>query len=152
MSGGQRRTKNPIDHSDLFEVKPSGKATTIYFDGGCAPNPGRMSSCIVVCRPGQQAVAHVIENLGHGTNNAAEWSGLIWAVLWAKDNGIQECVIRGDSKLAIMQARGTWKINNQLLSDLFKEFKKISEGLDLALGHVYRDSNLAGIYLEHGTI
>lgn len=124
----------------------------IYFDGGCAPNPGKMSSCIVVCIPGEEAQAFTMKDLGHGTNNVAEWSGLVWAVLWAKDNGIKKCIIYGDSKLAIMQAKGSWKINNQLLADLFEQFKQISQGLDLDLRHVPRNSNLAGIYLEHGRV
>jgi ribonuclease HI len=124
----------------------------IYFDGGCSPNPGRMSNCIVICEPGKQAVAHTMKNLGHGTNNVAEWSGLIWAVMWAKDNGFKKCVIYGDSKLAIMQAQGLWKINNKGLADLFEKYKEVSQGMDLTLRHVLRDSNLAGIYLESGVV
>lgn len=124
----------------------------IYFDGGCSPNPGQMSSCIVVCAPGKKAQAFTMKNLGYGTNNVAEWSALVWAVLWAKDNGVEKCVIIGDSQLVIQQARGAWKINNQLLADLFKQFKEVSQGLDLELRHVLRDSNLAGIYLEHGAV
>jgi ribonuclease HI len=93
-----------------------------------------------------------MKDLGQGTNNIAEWSALVWAVIWAKDNGIQKAVIFGDSQLVINQASGLWKINNQLLIDLFKQFKEVSQGLDLELCHVRRDSNLAGIFLEHGTL
>jgi ribonuclease HI len=124
----------------------------IYFDGGCAPNPGKMSSCIVICRPNEKAEALTMKNLGQGTNNIAEWSALIWAVVWAKDNGIQKCVIIGDSKLAINQAQGLWKINNQVLATLFEQFKQLSQGIELEFRHVLRDSNLAGIYLEHGAL
>lgn len=124
----------------------------IYFDGGCAPNPGAMSSCIVIVRPGQKAQAFTMKDLGQGTNNVAEWSALVWAALWAKDNGVEKAVVYGDSMLVINQATGAWKINNQLLANLCKQFKEVSNGLDLSLRHVYRDSNLAGIYLEHGTL
>jgi len=124
----------------------------IYFDGGCAPNPGKMSACIVICQPGRKARAFTIKDLGQGTNNIAEWSALIWAILWAKDNSVEQCVVIGDSKLVINQARGMWKVNNKVLADLLKEFHEISKGLDLEFRHVLRDSNLAGIYLEHGTL
>jgi len=124
----------------------------IYFDGGCAPNPGKMSSCIVIVRPGEKAQAFSMKDLGQGTNNVAEWSALIWAVVWAQDNGIEKCTFIGDSLLVINQAAGTWKIKNQLLANLFKQFKQVSQGLDFELRHVLRDSNLAGIYLEHGSI
>lgn len=124
----------------------------IYFDGGCSPNPGRMSSCIVVVQPGKKTQAFTMKDLGHGTNNVAEWSALVWAVMWARDNGHNKVTIIGDSQLVINQARGQWKINNQLLADLFNQFKEVSKGMLLDLRHVLRDSNLAGIYLEHGTL
>lgn len=124
----------------------------IYFDGGCAPNPGKMSSCIVVVDAGKKTQAFTMKDLGQGTNNVAEWSGLIWAAEWAKDNGAEKIIFIGDSQLVINQAAGRWKINNQLLADLAKQFKEISQGLEFELRHVLRDSNLAGIYLEHGTL
>jgi ribonuclease HI len=124
----------------------------IYFDGGCSPNPGKMSACIVICHLEKKAEALTMKNLGQGTNNIAEWSALIWAVVWAKDNGLEKCVVIGDSKLAIMQAQGAWKINNKMLAGLFEEFKQLSQGIELEFRHVLRDSNLAGIYLESGAL
>lgn len=124
----------------------------IYFDGGCAPNPGQMSACIVVCRPGEKPKALTLNKLGYGTNNIAEWSGLIWAAEWAKQNGITKCRVIGDSKLVINQAKGAWKVNNQGLVPFFKIFKEVSQGIDFDFVHVLRDSNLAGIYLEHGRL
>lgn len=124
----------------------------IYFDGGCSPNPGQMSACIVIREQGMKAQAFTMKNLGHGTNNVAEWSALIWAVVWAKEHDVKELVLIGDSQLVINQASGAWKINNQLLASLFKEFKQLSQGITLTLRHVLRDSNLAGIYLEHGKL
>jgi ribonuclease HI len=138
-----------MDNSDFARYGPEIK---IYFDGGCSPNPGRMSSCIVICRDNEKPQALTMKDLGQGTNNVAEWSALIWAVIWAKDNGVQKAVIFGDSQLVINQASGLWKINNQLLIDLFKKFKEVSQGLDLEFCHVSRNSNLAGIFLETGSL
>lgn len=121
----------------------------IYFDGGCKPNPGQMEACIAIQYPGQAAKAHVIK-LGYGTNNIAEWSGLVWAIRWARDNGVKKVTIFGDSKLVINQALGLWKMNNEFFVAFFEDFKEMSEGLDLNLLHVPRNSNLAGRYLEHG--
>lgn len=124
----------------------------IYFDGGCAPNPGQMSSCIVICPDGEKAQAHTMMDLGYGTNNVAEWSAFIWAAEWAKDNGVKKCVVLGDSMLVIKQASGLWKINHELFATLLEQFKQIAKGVEFELGHVPRNSNLAGIYLEHGSI
>lgn len=143
--------RNTVLQSDLFEVTTS-PVTRIYFDGGCAPNPGRMSSCIVICQDGEKPKALTMDDLGYGTNNVAEWSALVWAATWAKDNGIKQAVMIGDSQLVIKQASGSWKINNELLSDLFKQFQEASQGIELTFSHVLRDSNLAGRYLEHGYV
>lgn len=124
----------------------------IYFDGGCAPNPGKMSSCIVVVEAGKETQAHTIKDLGQGTNNVAEWSALIWAVVWAQANGHKKVTLIGDSLLVVNQAQGLWKINNQLLAGMSKQFQEVSQGMVLELRHVLRDSNLAGIYLEHGEL
>jgi ribonuclease HI len=111
-----------------------------------------MSACIVICRPNQKPQALSIDNLGHGTNNVAEWSALLWATQWLRDNGITKCHILGDSNLAIQQARGAWKIKNQLLAEIAQEYQEVAQGLDLQLDHVGRDLNLAGRYLEFGTV
>lgn len=124
----------------------------IYFDGGCSPNPGKMKTCIVICRDGEKSEPHTILDLGQGTNNIAEWSGLVWAVTWLRENKIQKCEIIGDSKMVIMQAQGLWKIKKDTLRDYYNAFLKISQGMDLKLTHVLRDSNLAGICLEYGNL
>ena len=123
----------------------------IYFDGGCKPNPGMMETCIVI-RDGKRQTAYEIKHLGLGTNNDAEWAGLVWAVLWAKSKGVKACVIKGDSKMVVNQALGFWKINKELHVSLYKYFKQISQGIDFSIVHVRRESNLAGIYLEQGYI
>jgi len=124
----------------------------IYFDGGCSPNPGRMSSCIVACPTSGDVQPYTMKNLGHGTNNVAEWSGLIWATVWAKDNGILKCTILGDSKLVICQALRQWKINKPELAALAEQYWIAAQGMEIELRHVRREFNLAGIFLEHGTL
>ena len=127
---------------------PEKSQVEIYFDGGCNPNPGKMSCCIVICQPGLPSKAHAIQNLGHGTNNVAEWAGMLWIAVWLKDNNIQSCKIYGDSMMVINQASGKWKAKHQNMVIMLGMFKQLSKGLNLSFEHVYRDYNLAGIYLE----
>lgn len=143
--------RNTVDNHELFAVTKT-DVTTIYFDGGCAPNPGKMSAGIVVCRPGMPRQAFKNPDLGYGTNNLAEWAAFIWAVSWAKDNGIKECLFIGDSLLVVNQAQKVWRIKDSNIAVLFEEFKQVSKGMELNVKHVLRDRNLAGIYLEHGRV
>jgi ribonuclease HI len=124
----------------------------IYFDGGCAPNPGKMSACIVVVRPDQEPESRTAFNLGDGTNNIAEWSAVVWAAQWAKENGLKKVTLLGDSLLVVNQANGAWKIKSEQLKPFLQIFKQVAEGIDIDLRHVRRDSNLAGIFLEHGKL
>ena len=118
----------------------------LYFDGGCSPNPGMMEAAIISdCG----AIKLHLDKLGHGTNNEAEWIGMVMAVTTAVDqNG--PVTILGDSKLVISQAEGKWKCNHDHLRKYLDEYKKIvaTAKHPITLQHVKRDLNLAGIYIE----
>ena len=118
----------------------------LFFDGGCSPNPGMMEAAIVSdCG----AVKLHIPDIGHGTNNVAEWVGMIMAITTAVDQG-QPVTILGDSKLVISQAQGIWKCNHEHLRKYLDEYKSIAATAKhpITLQHVRRHLNLAGIYIE----
>jgi ribonuclease HI len=121
----------------------------VYFDGGCAPNPGKMSACVVICPPVGKPDIHTMTDLGQGTNNVAEWSALILAATLLKDTP-GKITIMGDSQLVINQANGLWRLKDDYLRILASEYFKIAKRLDLELKYVPRERNLAGRYLEHG--
>ncbi len=118
----------------------------IYFDGGCVPNPGKMEAA-VVSKDGSIKV-HT-PDLGHGTNNEAEWLGFLWAVGLAIKNGYKDVEIIGDSNLVIQQAKGAWQCNSPKLKEYLAQFREVQSSLkSLKLTHVRRHLNLAGIYIE----
>ena len=102
----------------------------------------------MICPDSGRSTPHTIMNLGHGTNNIAEWAGLLWAVMWAKDKGINEITVFGDSQLIINQASGKWKAKDTMMSDLRREYHRIVSDMIVHLRHVPRNQNLAGIHLE----
>lgn len=120
----------------------------IYFDGGCNPNPGMMETCYVV--NGKEVYDR--RNFGIGTNNVAEWSALIDALLHCEENGYTNVTIYGDSKLVVNQAMGTWKIKKDEFNLFKSEADRIRSKVKANIVYVPRDKNLAGIYLEHGTL
>lgn len=123
----------------------------VYFDGGCAPNPGKMSACVVICPPVGKPQIHTLTDLGHGTNNIAEWSALVLAVTLLHDIK-EQLTILGDSQLVVNQANGVWRIKDTNLQVFWREYYKYAKDMNLEVKYVPRERNLAGRYLEHGFI
>ena len=127
----------------------------VYFDGGCVPNPGKMSVCAVFEKYDGHENGRTYSNIGvgQGTNNIAEWTALIWACQLAVDNGIKDISLIGDSKLVVMQANGLWKIKHKDFLPFKEEYDLLIKSFNsVSLTHVLREHNLAGHYLEdHGT-
>lgn len=104
----------------------------LYFDGACRGNGKKTATT---------GCGYVINNehegnkyIGHGTNNTAEYSGLINGLekvkeLYGTDVSVK---VHGDSKLVIEQMKGKWKIKasglipyNQKAKELAREFKSV---------------------------
>lgn len=119
----------------------------IFFDGGCQPNPGRMEAAVVA-----RGVTHFFRDLGHGTNNDAEWLALIAALRVAQALGVEDFVLLGDAATVIHQATGTWKCRSPALQAHLATFKALLEtGGDrvrpVRIRKIARSQNLAGIAL-----
>jgi ribonuclease H / adenosylcobalamin/alpha-ribazole phosphatase len=113
----------------------------LRFDGGSRGNPGMVGYGSVVYAPCTRAK---IAELGgfeqHGTNNYAEYKGLLMGLQWCIDNNITTLVIEGDSNLVVQQVCGSWKANgmkhmHSQVCDLVKKFQY------MAIGHIYRKDN-----------
>lgn len=90
-------------------------------------------------------------NLGHGTNNVAEWSSLLLGLYRAYDYGIKNVECYGDSNLVVQQANKRWRIKKEHLMPFRNDFDIIREAFDsVKIQHVPRDSNYAGQYLDYG--
>lgn len=119
----------------------------IYFDGGCRPNPGQMDVCIVLDTIQGKPESMSALRIGHGTNNVAEWSAALWAAKTAREKGVKNFILMGDSNLVVNQLNGVFKVSDKF-KPFLQEFKDITEGMTWSAHHVYRDVNLAGIALE----
>lgn len=115
----------------------------IFFDGGCRPNPGRMETAVVA-----RGVTHYRGDLGHGTNNDAEWLALIHALEVAIATGATAFELVGDAALVINQANGVWKCRSDALRGHLARFAALAAGrAPIRIRHVGRSQNLAGIAL-----
>ena len=91
---------------------------TIYTDGSCLCNPGP-TGCAAVFVDGSDQVFYDSDFLGEGTNNTAEYGGILMGlrlgILHAPAEGFVLC---SDSKLALAQIQGQWATNKPELKGL----------------------------------
>lgn len=97
----------------------SGKKVTLYTDGGCDPNPGRMAIAAVVY-DGEEEIGRVAKVLDHGTNNVAEYEGLIAGLELCNKLHATEVVAFSDSKLMVKQITGKWRFHKEHLQRIYR--------------------------------
>jgi ribonuclease HI len=98
----------------------------LVFDGGSRGNPGRCFGSFRIQQGKSQPKAPVRLDLGHGTNNEAEYRTLIaglqavLALIEQQDHDPADVhiEIRGDSQLVLNQLRGAWKTKNPRMRSL----------------------------------
>ena len=132
----------------ILKGSPSTPESTCYllqFDGLCEPNPGTATAGAVLYTPDKTVIVERGEFIGPGTNNTAEYTGLLIGVKSAVDFGVKKLLIEGDSNLVVQQVSGNWKVNNEALKALHKEINQLLlNRFDfVAIKHVYRDKNVA---------
>jgi ribonuclease HI len=103
---------------------------TIYFDGLCYPkNPGGVAAYGYLVYRNRELIHKGFGAVGEGkgmTNNVAEYEGLLAAVQWIVDEGIDEdIVIKGDSQLVIKQMKGEYRVNSATSKKYVPEIKKL---------------------------
>ncbi|KAJ0390345.1 hypothetical protein P43SY_010701 [Pythium insidiosum] len=87
------------------------------------------------------------------TVNEAEYSGLLAGLERARDRGIRELVVVGDSRIAIEQCTGSMQCNQAHLQALLNRFRDLQAGFDrVDLVHVKRELNASADYLATKTL
>ena len=87
-------------------------------------------------------VAEGNERIGKTTNNDAEYQALIRALEAARDYGLDEVDVRGDSQLIVKQVRGEWNANEPTLRERRVRVRELLTEFDRwSLEHVPREIN-----------
>ena len=115
---------------DLSKWRDNLGISSLFFDGASKGNPGIVGADgVIFDHKGikQQEYAWVI---GRATNNGAEWYALIKGLGLAREMGIEEMYVIGDSLIVIREAKKiykNWKTPSskmhKMLPCLTKEFK-----------------------------
>lgn len=130
-----------ITKRKLTEALVKDQAYTAAFDGGATPNPGEMCIGGWIRDPQGKRIYSYTENLGHGTNNEAEYRSLIKLMEEAKKRGIKKLHVQGDSALVVNQVTGTWKCKDPRMKQLRAQVCATAQGIEYVLEHVLRDKN-----------
>ena len=89
----------------------------LEFDGASKKNPGPSGFGAVIFDDETNTVVKEITGyLGdHGTNNQAEYAGLVAGLYACKEMGVRDLKVKGDSKLVINQVLNKWQVKNEEL-------------------------------------
>tara|TARA_A100001011_G_scaffold398790_1_gene504477 strand:- start:1723 stop:2226 length:504 start_codon:yes stop_codon:yes gene_type:complete len=113
----------------------------LYFDGGSRGNPGP-SGCGYSLYVNNNEIANGSHPLGYGTNNEAEYQGILYGLRAAKNLNIKDVVVYGDSLLVINQIQGKWQCKAKNLVGYLTKARNLLRDFDrIILYHIPRKKN-----------
>ena len=109
-------------------------------DRGAIPVP-RVTAWFVQGEDGAP-LAELSDFLGVRTNNVAEYQGLLAALAWAVEHGVDALRVVSDSELMVKQIKGQYSVKSPDLKPLYEEAKRRAAKLDrFEMQHVLRGKN-----------
>lgn len=113
---------------------------TVWFDGCCLGNPGPMGAGAVVETERERKV--LSRAFGLGTNNQAEYHGLILGLRHALGMGADRVTVHGDSQLVLRQLEGRYAVKSPGLKALHEEARLLlARFSQVKLAWVPREAN-----------
>lgn len=129
-----------MNQPSLFGSQGGGSAIA-NIDGGSRGNPGPAGYGVRIERE-DGVVIELKESLESATNNVAEYSGLIAALAWAAQHGIERLRVRSDSELLVKQMRGEYRVKNPGLQPLHEQARQLARQIGhVTFEHVRREFN-----------
>lgn len=127
----------------------------IEADGGSRGNPGPSSyGALVRDADTGKVIAQRGETIGIGTNNVAEYTGLIAGLEMAREYApdATDVEVRMDSKLVIEQMAGRWKIKHASMKPLAVEAQRLLPPGGVTWTWVPREQNSAADALANAAL
>ena len=117
----------------------------IEADGGSRGNPGPAAyGCLVKDAQTNEVLFKEGKTLGITTNNVAEYSGLVAALIAAHEiDPNAQIEVRMDSKLVVEQMSGNWKIKHENMKGLVEKARSAFAQSQVKYVWVPREDNLA---------
>lgn len=117
------------------------KSAVLFCDGAARGNPGPGAYGFVVFVDGR-VLAQDGAQLGHVTNNVAEYYALIHGLKKCKDLRIDSLVVKSDSQLLVRQISGQYRVRNPSLQVLHGEVQTLlAHFFHYEVVHIPREEN-----------
>lgn len=120
---------------------------SIYTDGGARGNPGPAAFGFVI-KKGKETIFSKGERIGNSTNNIAEYTAIIEALIWISDNKdktgkFEKITILMDSLLACQQLKGLYRVKTPHIIELFIKVRNLEKriGAHFSYQHIRRELN-----------
>ena len=119
-------------------------ALELYVDGGARGNPGPSAYAVIIIDADEEMeLVRETRFLGQGTNNEAEYEGLIAGLDLCRQFAPNIVFAHSDSQLVIQQMLNNWKIKEPRLQKLFNRAISSESNLkQVNYKHVPRTHNL----------
>lgn len=118
------------------------KTFTAHIDGGARGNPGPAGWGAIVRNGADELEAELCGALPHSTNNVAEYSGLLAALDWCRQQGATSVHIKSDSLLLVQQMKGVYKVKSEGLKPLHGRARLLCHEIGkVTFEHVRREFN-----------
>ncbi len=117
----------------------------IYTDGASRGNPGQASYGFTISDNLGKLIYQEGKYIGIATNNVAEYSAVLAALKWIKENikGKTQIEFYADSKLVVEQLSGRYKIKSPHLRLIIEEINKLAVSLgSVKFTHIFREKNI----------
>lgn len=102
----------------------------MHVDGGARGNPGPAAAACVISDADGETLAEHAELLGRATNNVAEYRALLLGLAKARELGVEEIEVIGDSELIAKQVQGLYKVKHEAMKPLYLEAMKALRAFD----------------------
>lgn len=119
------------------------KKLIIFTDGGARGNPGRAAIGIVIRTENGQILQEIYQRIGVTTNNVAEYSAVVAALEWLRNNPITQLSNNPitqfylDSVLVVNQLNGKFRVKNADLRELLLKVRMLEQEVG---GQIYYTS------------
>lgn len=116
----------------------------LQFDGASNPNPGPSSAGAVIFAPKTRKFLYEEGVfIPHASNNEAEYRAFLVGLQAAKNLGVKNLLIEGDSQLVVEQVAGAYKMKSEALRPFYESAKKLLANNFYFVGirHIYRENN-----------
>jgi len=108
---------------------------SVYTDGGSRGNPGVSGYGVVIYDDQQQIIYQESKFLGIKTNNEAEYSAFLGALVWISNHlqkfDIDQISFFADSQLLVCQIQGIYKMKAANLKSLFNQCRHLLDQINI---------------------